>query len=157
MDPLSSFRAEGEYAGKVCQLRKSLYGLKQFPRAWLSKFSEVILSMNFTRCHFDHTCFIHPDAFGQCIILLVYFDDIIITNDDTSGIATINLQLGKFFDIKDRGQLKYLLGIKVATSKQGISLSQMKYVLDLSRDTGMLWCKPRSTLMDTNTKTSAES
>jgi hypothetical protein len=33
MDPPPSFRAEGEYAGKVCRLRKSLYGLKQSPRA----------------------------------------------------------------------------------------------------------------------------
>ena len=33
IDPLSGFRAEGEYAGKVCRLHKSLYGLKQFPRA----------------------------------------------------------------------------------------------------------------------------
>lgn len=33
MDPHLGFWAEGEYAGKVCHLRKSLYGLKQSPRA----------------------------------------------------------------------------------------------------------------------------
>ena len=33
MDTFPGFRAEGEYLGKVCCLRKSLYGLKQSPRA----------------------------------------------------------------------------------------------------------------------------
>jgi hypothetical protein len=33
MDTPLGFRAEGEYVGKVCHLRKSLYGLKQSPRA----------------------------------------------------------------------------------------------------------------------------
>ncbi len=44
MDPPSSFRAEGEYAGKVRCLHKSFYGLKQSPRAWFSRFSDVISS-----------------------------------------------------------------------------------------------------------------
>ena len=72
MDPPPGFRAEGEYAGKVCHLRKSLYGLKQSPRTWFSSFSEVILSMEFVRCHFNHTYFIRHRSDGHCIILLVY-------------------------------------------------------------------------------------
>jgi hypothetical protein len=94
MDPTPGFRAEGEYAGKVCRLCKSLYGLKQSPRAWFSRFSEVILSMEFVRCHSDHTCFIRRRSDGCCIILLVYVDDIILT-----------------------GALKCFLGIEVAHSR----------------------------------------
>ncbi|XP_059668762.1 uncharacterized mitochondrial protein AtMg00810-like [Cornus florida] len=59
--------------------------------------------------------------------------------------------------MKDLGQFRYFLGIKVARSKQGISLLQRKYVLDLLRDTGMLGCKPASTPMDPNLKISTES
>ena len=33
--------------------------------------------------------------------------------------------------MKELGQLKYFLGIEVAYSKEGISLSQHKYTLDL--------------------------
>jgi Reverse transcriptase (RNA-dependent DNA polymerase) len=28
--------------GKVCRLKKSLYGLKQFPRAWFDRFRKAI-------------------------------------------------------------------------------------------------------------------
>uniref|UniRef100_A0A2N9EE62 Reverse transcriptase Ty1/copia-type domain-containing protein n=1 Tax=Fagus sylvatica TaxID=28930 RepID=A0A2N9EE62_FAGSY len=94
MDPPPGFRAEGEYAGKVCRLRKSLYGLKQSPRAWFSRFSEVILSMEFVRCHSDHTCFIRRRSDGCCIILLVYVDDIILTG-----------ALKCFLGIEDTGML----------------------------------------------------
>ena len=38
MEQPPSFVAQGEY-GKLCQLRISLYGLKQSPRTWFGKFS----------------------------------------------------------------------------------------------------------------------
>ncbi|XP_070672530.1 uncharacterized mitochondrial protein AtMg00810-like [Malus domestica] len=43
--------------------------------------------------------------------------------------------------MNDLGGLKYFLGIKVARSKQGIFLSQRKYVLNLLAETEMLDCK----------------
>jgi hypothetical protein len=157
MDPPPGFRAEGEYVRKVCRLCKSLYRLKQSPRAWFSRFSEVILSMEFVHCQSDHTCFIRRRYDSRCIILLVYVDDIILTGDDTPGIAHVKQSLGKVFDVKDLGALKYFLGIEVAHSRHRISLSQRKYTLDLLQDTGMLGCQPASTPMDPNLKLSIES
>ncbi|XP_059671154.1 uncharacterized mitochondrial protein AtMg00810-like [Cornus florida] len=113
--------------------------------------------MGFVRCHSDDTCFIRRRSDGRCIMLLVYVDDIIITGDDASGIAQAKLHLQKSFDVKDLGPLRYFLGIEVARSRRGISLSQRKYVLDLLQDTGMLGCRPASTPMDPNLKLSVES
>ena len=131
MDPPPGFQAEGEYAGKVCRIRKSFYGLKQSSKAWFSHFNEVILSMEFVHCHYDHTCFIHPRSDGRCIILLVYMDDIILIGVDTPGITYVKERLGKNFDVKDLSVLKYFLGIKVARFCHEISLSQKKYTIDL--------------------------
>ena len=45
------------------------------------------------------------------------------------------------FEKKELGKLKYFLGIEVARSKEGIFVSQQKYVLDLLKESGMLGCK----------------
>ncbi|GFZ04887.1 hypothetical protein Acr_17g0004590 [Actinidia rufa] len=76
---------------------------------------------------------------------------------DASGIVQVKYGLRKAFDIKDLSPLCYFLGIEVARSRHGISLSQQKYSLDLLQDTGMLRCRPASTPMVPNLKISAES
>ena len=41
MEQAPGFVAQGE-SSLVCKLRRSLYGLKQSPRAWFSRFSSVV-------------------------------------------------------------------------------------------------------------------
>ena len=43
--------------GKVCKLKKSLYGLKQSPRAWFERFGKVINHYGYTQSQADHTMF----------------------------------------------------------------------------------------------------
>ena len=74
------FVAQGEY-GKVCHLRKSLHGLKQSPRAWFGKFSEVIQEFGMNKSKVDHSVFYRQSANG-IILLIIYVDDIVITGND---------------------------------------------------------------------------
>eukprot|EP00253_Pinus_taeda_P009715 PITA_09715 len=41
----------------VCRLKKSLYGLKQSPRAWYAKMDRFLLDIAFSRCHSDNTVY----------------------------------------------------------------------------------------------------
>jgi Reverse transcriptase (RNA-dependent DNA polymerase) len=44
--------------GKVCRLKRSLYGLKQSPRAWFDRFSMVMKKLGYQQSNADHTMFI---------------------------------------------------------------------------------------------------
>ena len=43
--------------GKVCKLKKTLYGLKQSPRAWFGRFTEVMKKYGYKQSNSDHTLF----------------------------------------------------------------------------------------------------
>ena len=79
-------------------------------------------------------------------------DDIILAGDDLGEISDLKRLLASKFEIKDLGTLKYFLGMEVARSKEGIVISQRKYILDLLKETGMIGSKPVDTPMDPNLK-----
>ncbi|KAJ9701816.1 hypothetical protein PVL29_006965 [Vitis rotundifolia] len=81
MEQPPGFVAQGE-SGLVCRLRRSLYGLKQSPRAWFDRFSSVVQEFGMLRSTTDHSVFYHHNSLGQCIYLVVYVDDIVITGSD---------------------------------------------------------------------------
>jgi hypothetical protein len=140
---------------KVCRLKNSLYDLKQSPRAWFDRFRRVVCDMGYSQCKDDHTVFFKHKGLS-IIVLVVYVDDIVISGDYVEEIKCLKEKLGKAFEIKDLGYLRYFLGIKIARSSKGIILSQRKYVLDLLIENGMLGCHPCSSPIDKNHQTHAE-
>jgi hypothetical protein len=130
--------------GIVCRLQRALYGLKQSPRAWFGRFSMAMRKYGFQQSNSDHTLFLKRRQ-GKITALIIYVDDMIITGDDSEEIYRLEKHLAMEFEMKNLGGLKYFLGIEVARSKQGIFLSQRKYVLDLLAEVGMLDCKPANT------------
>ena len=136
----------------MCRLRRSLYGLKQSPRAWFGRFSSVVQEFGMLRSTADHSVFYHHNSSGQCIYLVVYVDDIVITGSDQDGIQKLKQHFFTYFQTKDLGKLKYFLGIEIAQSSFGVVISQRKYALDILEETGMLDCKLVDTPMDPNVK-----
>jgi hypothetical protein len=76
----------------------------------------------------------------------------IITGNNSEEISRLQQQLATEFEMKNLGGLKYFLGIEVARSKQGIFLSQRKYILDLLSEVGLLECKLADTPIVQNHK-----
>jgi len=121
------FRRKGET--RVCKLHKSLYGLKQASRQWFTKLSNALKAAGF-----------HQSL----------SDDVILAGNNLQDIENTKLFLSRQFKLRDLGQLKYFLGIEVARSQNGISLSQRKYALDILNDTGFLGAKPSRFPLDQN-------
>ena len=138
-----------EEIGKVFRLQKSLYGLKQSPRAWFGKFNQAVKTFGMQKSKSNHFVFYKNSSSG-IILLVVYVDDIVITRSDSKGILSLKYFPHSQFHTKDLGMLKYFLGVEVMRSKQGILLSQQKYVLDMLSEIGKLGAKPYSTPMAPN-------
>lgn len=114
----------------VCKLNKSLYGLKQTSRQWFLKFSTTLLSLGFKQSHSDHTLFIRRFE-GRYVAVLVYVDDIIIASNNDDDVVFVTSSLTHHFKLRDLGPLRYFLGLEIARSSKGISVSQRKYTLEL--------------------------
>lgn len=62
------------------------------------------------------------------VALLVYVDDILLTNPCYTEIESVRV-LHSHFLLKDLGSAKYFLALELSCSKDGIYLSQRKYCL----------------------------
>ena len=121
MSPPPRLRRQGE-EHLVCRLHKSLYGLKQASRQWFTKFTEAIRAADYTQSRVDYSLFTRRRS-KLFTALLIYVDDIIITGNDPQSIEETKQFMHGKFRIKHLGNLKYFLGIEVASSKHGIFIS----------------------------------
>nr|GEU54918.1 retrovirus-related Pol polyprotein from transposon TNT 1-94 [Tanacetum cinerariifolium] len=109
MEKPPGFVAQGEF-GRVCKLKKkSLYGLKQSPRAWFRKFSNAVIEFGLRKRVYDH--FVFYSSSNACFILLVvYVDDIVIKSSDKARIKKLKSFIGTCFQTKDLMSLKRVVG-----------------------------------------------
>ena len=139
------------HSQKVCKLKKSLYGLKQSPRAWFGRFTKSMIAFGYVQSNSDHTLFLKKQQ-SKITALIIYVDDMVVTGNDPEERKALQEYLSREFEMKDLGSLKYFLGIEVSRSKKGIFLSQRKYALDLLQETGMSACQPSTSPMEEGLK-----
>ena len=80
-------------------------------------------AQGYTQGQLDHTLFYKYAAADKIAILIVYVDDIIITDNGEGKLARLKRKLATKFEIKDLGELKYLLGMEVVRLRNGIVVS----------------------------------
>jgi hypothetical protein len=132
------------FTSHVCRLHKSLYGLKHVPRAWYTRLSDFLLSVNFQASKVDTSLFILSDG-TNIFYLLVYVDDILLTGSNFVMLHHLIQLLSSEFKLRDLGVVRYFLGIEVPSTGMGLMLRQHKYILDILTRAGMTSCKPVDT------------
>ena len=149
--------------GKVLTacLHKSIYGLKQAGCQWYQKLVEIMTKLKFMRSEVDSAVFYRRDELlKMLIIILVHVDDCSIVGHLKSVIQKFKLEIQKYVQITDLGDLHWILGIEVHQIREDkrIMLSQRSYIKLILQHYGFDDTKPISTPMDTNIRlTSAQS
>jgi hypothetical protein len=95
----------------VCRLRKALYGLKKYPRAWYERIDSYLTRLGFSKSHVDPNIY-YKVVNNAPVILLLYVDDMFLTVVEPL-IIQCKKELSIEFDMKDLGLMHYYLGLEV--------------------------------------------
>ena len=99
--------------------------------------------------HYDSALFLCRTDKGT-ILLLQYVDNMIIIDDDLSGIQEIKNFLSQQFEMKDLGHLSYFLSLEITHSTDGLYITQAKYASELLSLVGLIDSKTVDTLVELN-------
>ena len=113
----------------VCELKRSLYGLKQSPRCWNTVFKQYLEYINSKQSTADPCVFVSTGG-PNLTIIAVYVDDLIVIAKTPETMKKIKDSLADRFKMKDLGDLHYCLGISIEYDKDGgcLGMHQRQYI-----------------------------
>ncbi|GMF31650.1 unnamed protein product [Phytophthora fragariaefolia] len=125
------------------ELPKAIYELKQASRVY-----EYVRSIGFRVSSYDPCLYIKVID-GECVLLLVYVDDVLVTGSSADLIAEVKRQLKSRFEMTDSGKCSYSLGIEVVDNADvSVTLSQARYINHILERFGMQDGKPAASPVD---------
>ena len=135
-------------------LHKALYGLKQASREWYLKLKEQLEELGFKRSDADHGVFTKIID-GKLFVIAIYVDNFLLFSCNISHIRTVKEDLKRRFEMKDLGEAKWILQMKIERTDMDdgmrkLTISQEQYIETILEQHGMADCKPAKTLMAAN-------
>lgn len=132
--------------GRVCRLKKALYGLRQAPRAWNKKLTSCLRQLGLIPCDSDQSVFVSGPP--HRLLVAIYVDDGLTAGESQEVVDNFLRELGKTFKVTSK-RLEYFLGIHINVSQDRlrIQINQSKYIDELLAKFQMTKCKPAPTPM----------
>ncbi|GKA27568.1 putative ribonuclease H-like domain-containing protein [Tanacetum coccineum] len=137
-----------DFPNRVYKVEKALYGLHQAPRAWYETFSTYLLDNGFQKGKINKTLFIKRHK-GDILLVQVYVDDIIFGSTKKELCIAFEKLMHEKFQMSSIGELTFFLGLQVQQKKDGIFISQDKYVVKILNKFRFTEVKTASTPMET--------
>ncbi|GJS12590.1 putative ribonuclease H-like domain-containing protein [Tanacetum coccineum] len=137
-----------DFPDRVYKVEKALYRLHQAPRAWYETLSTYLLDNEFQRGKIDKTLFIKRYK-GDILLVQVYVDDIIFGSTKKELCNAFEKLMHEKFQMSYVGELTFFWGLQVQQKKDGILISQDKYVGEILKKFGFTEVKTASTPMET--------
>ena len=136
----------------VCQLKRTIYGLKQAPWCWNQALDAQLKRMGFEQSSNDPCIYISTT--DGLLILAVYVDDILLAGKSPQRIAQVKADIGKRFQVKYMGELHYFLGVSVKQNSDTdkIWIGQPSHTQAVLKKFGLEHCKSATTPVAPGTK-----
>ena len=107
------YELSSDIKGKVLQLKRTLYSLKQAPLYWLLEIRSVLIDNRFVQSDADSCLFIRGNVW-----ILVYVDDFLVIAPTLKAVTEAKKLLARYFKIEDLGEAAYFLGIKITRNRE---------------------------------------
>ena len=131
-------------SGRVCQLRRSLYGLNQALRCWNKRFGDFLRKRNFQQSEADPCVFMRCRGTKKIIIGLFVDDGLVAATSEEEANLFLD-ELKSEFKITAR-EATYFLGLEISRQEDGsVKISQEGYTRKLLEQFGMSECRSLST------------
>jgi hypothetical protein len=113
--------------------------LKQAGRQWKKKLEEIMRELGFRKSVADDSLFVKEEEGALIVVVLVYVDDMAVAGPKLAKIVEFKENLGKRFEIKDMGELEYILGIQVTRDRAArtIRINRTAYIREVLKRYGM--------------------
>jgi hypothetical protein len=141
----------------VCRLRRTLYGLRQAPRAWHMRLKEELELLGFKASEADAALFV-GEINGEEVYLVVWVDDILIAAPGEQRVATVKAHLAAKFDVRDLGAAKFFLGMELTRDRAAhtLKLTQKKLTGELVERYGLTSARIRNVPLGPGVKLTKE-
>jgi len=82
--PIGYIRKDQEH--KILKLKKTLYGLKQEPRAWNNKIDEYFQTNGFIKCPYEHALYTKKEKNENFLLVCLHVNDLIFKGNNARMI-----------------------------------------------------------------------
>jgi hypothetical protein len=113
------------------KLKKSLYGLKQAPANFNHLIDEFIIGLGFVKCVLDNCMYLMSFSNVSKVVIALYVDDILILSDNIDIIRDLKHEFKRNFQMKDLGEVKNYLGMRMSRTHDTFRVDQIKYARDV--------------------------
>ena len=121
-----------QYPDWVCEVNRSLYGLKQSPRQWNIELHKALLDLGLTNSKYDPTLYFKLNSGTLVGALTTHVDDLAIVGEP-GFVDSIILAVGKRFKIGADEELSHFLSLKISRDipNKNILLNQSHYITEI--------------------------
>jgi len=137
--------------GQVCELVKTIYGLKQSGREWNHKLDTTLKNLGYTRLYSDPCAYTRCD--GENIsIITVWVDDLLLFASSDNLMRKMKEEIKASWEVTDMGEPKKIIGIEIDHTGNTVTISQQRYIKSILECENLTDCNHISTPMDPKVK-----
>src|SRR6267378_171210 len=135
--------------GRICQLIKTLYSLKQSGHKWNKTLDSKLIKFGFLQLISDPCVYIKRDG-DKILIITVWIDDLLLFASNDELMATIKNYIKSKWEATNIGEPNKIIGIEITINENSISISQQKYIENILQQEHKNSANPVGTPLDHN-------